>query len=195
MSVGLETQDIVEVLGRLSKVRSSRIKTFLGCVDTHSRIALQTPLPKQLVLNIHQWTASYGKLKLVLKRNRYSLESAVPSIIQQLLADPEISACRNLDPSDGRNAQNALAGNATGNRVMTGGVEEIPAARRDGLVIPGTEQARNKAGGQVGEADATGWDKDDLLGAVIGIDRGQSRSHACVAAGECLLAEVGHFSK
>lgn len=165
MSVGLETQDIIEVLGRLSK----------------------TPLPQSLIRDIQRWTASYGKLKLVLKRSRYYLESAVPSIIQKLLADEVIASCRAVRvPGDENAAERALA-------VARGGVESGPKPSRDGLIIPGTKEARRAArlakgldpdedeaeGEPAGNAGAErdGAD-DDILGAVIGLDRGQSLPRA-----------------
>lgn len=72
VSVGLETEDIISVLNRLSKV----------------------PVPKSIVAFIHTCTASYGKIKLVLKHNRYFVESGYPEILQMLLRDPEIGKLR-----------------------------------------------------------------------------------------------------
>lgn len=102
MSVGLETNDIIEVLSRLSK----------------------TPLPNSLVRDINRWTAAYGKVKLVLKRNRYYLESSVPEMIRRLLSDEKIRASR------------VVAGTS---------VQQVPKPTNSGLVIPGTEQARQAA--------------------------------------------------
>ncbi|XP_078713091.1 general transcription and DNA repair factor IIH helicase/translocase subunit XPB isoform X3 [Lampetra fluviatilis] len=39
-------------------------------------------------------TVSYGKVKLVLKHNRYFVESAFPDVIQQLLQDDVVKQCR-----------------------------------------------------------------------------------------------------
>lgn len=72
VSVGLETEDIISVLNRLSKV----------------------PVPRTTVAFIHACTASYGKVKLVLKHNRYFVESSYADILQMLLRDPEISKLR-----------------------------------------------------------------------------------------------------
>ncbi|KAJ9091694.1 hypothetical protein QFC19_008985 [Naganishia cerealis] len=162
MSVGLETQDIIEVLGRLSK----------------------TPLPQSLIQDIQRWTQSYGKLKLVLKRSRYYLESAVPAIIHALLSDEVIASCRAVRvPGDENAAERALAF-ARGDPSV--GVENVPRPSRDGLIIPGTKQARNAARIARGlpeeeeEEQETalpgqqeqGYDADDdILGAVIGLDR------------------------
>ncbi|KAL0447919.1 UNVERIFIED_CONTAM: General transcription and DNA repair factor IIH helicase subunit XPB1 [Sesamum latifolium] len=56
VSVGLETETIISVLDKLSK----------------------TKLPKGMIDFIHSSTANYGKVKLVLKKNRYFVESPFP---------------------------------------------------------------------------------------------------------------------
>lgn len=58
VSVGLETQTIISVLDKLSK----------------------TKLPKEMIDFIHGSTANYGKVKLVLKKNRYYVESPFPEV-------------------------------------------------------------------------------------------------------------------
>lgn len=56
VSVGLETETVISVLNKLSK----------------------TKLPKEMIDFIHGSTANYGKVKLVLKKNRYFIESPFP---------------------------------------------------------------------------------------------------------------------
>ena len=141
MSVGLETRDIVQVLGRLSKI----------------------PLPPRLEARIRDWTSSYGKIRLVLKHNRYYLESTVPEFLQTLLNDPVIRPCRVVEKAvDGENV--------AGPQVF--GVEQVAVPRRD-YMIPGTEGARRAERGD-GELEAQagrqGRQRDDIIGAVIGID-------------------------
>ncbi|CAO1306730.1 unnamed protein product [Diamesa serratosioi] len=72
VSVGLQTHDIIEYLKRLSK----------------------TSIPKGIEEFIRLCTLSYGKVKLVLKHNRYFIESPHPEILQRLLKDPVIQTCR-----------------------------------------------------------------------------------------------------
>uniref|UniRef100_A0A670K4C8 General transcription and DNA repair factor IIH helicase/translocase subunit XPB n=1 Tax=Podarcis muralis TaxID=64176 RepID=A0A670K4C8_PODMU len=72
VSVGLQTSDITEYLQKLSK----------------------TGVPDGIVQFIKLCTVSYGKVKLVLKHNRYFVESTHPEVIQQLLQDPVIRDCR-----------------------------------------------------------------------------------------------------
>lgn len=72
VSVGLETNDIIEYLKRLSK----------------------TSIPDGIIEFINVCTLSYGKVKLVLKHNRYFIESQHPDMLQKLLKDPVIGSCR-----------------------------------------------------------------------------------------------------
>lgn len=72
VSVGLQTHDIIEYLKRLSK----------------------TEIPPGIEEFIRISTLSYGKVKLVLKHNRYFVESQYPDVIQKLLKDPVIQECR-----------------------------------------------------------------------------------------------------
>ncbi|KAI8055267.1 putative DNA repair helicase RAD25 [Syncephalis plumigaleata] len=71
VSVGLETNDIIDVLNRLSKV----------------------PVPESVAKLIQECTLSYGKVKLVLKQNR-------TIILQRLLKDGIIRSARVLDHGD-----------------------------------------------------------------------------------------------
>nr|CAG4635958.1 EOG090X01LU [Eubosmina coregoni] len=82
VSVGLQTNDIVEYLKRLCK----------------------TEVPEGIIEFIKISTVSYGKVKLVLKHNRYFVESQYPDVIQKLLKDPVIQECRlrhSVDAADG----------------------------------------------------------------------------------------------
>lgn len=58
VSVGLETENIITALNNLSK----------------------TKLPKEVTEFIHASTANYGKVKLVLNKNRYFIESPFPEV-------------------------------------------------------------------------------------------------------------------
>ena len=72
VSVGLETSTILSVLDRLSKTHlSDEIHDF-----------------------VHECTENYGKVKLVLQRNKFYLESNDPKVLQELLQDDVIRAAR-----------------------------------------------------------------------------------------------------
>eukprot|EP00795_Rhopilema_esculentum_P014874 gene14874-6006_t len=72
VSVGLQTNDIIEYLQRLSK----------------------TTVPDGIIQFIKLCTLSYGKVKLLLKHNRYYVESSFPDVLQKLLKDPVVQNCR-----------------------------------------------------------------------------------------------------
>lgn len=72
VSVGLQTNDIIEYLKRLSK----------------------TSIPQGIIEFIQLCTLSYGKVKLVLKHNKYFVESPHPEILQKILKDPVVQSCR-----------------------------------------------------------------------------------------------------
>ncbi|XP_038679971.1 general transcription and DNA repair factor IIH helicase subunit XPB1-like isoform X2 [Tripterygium wilfordii] len=72
VSVGLETETIISVLNKLSK----------------------TKLPKEMIDFIHASTVNYGKVKLVLKKNHYFIESPFPEVLKKLLRDEVISRAR-----------------------------------------------------------------------------------------------------
>ncbi|KAH7646498.1 dna excision repair protein xp-b-like protein [Dermatophagoides farinae] len=80
VSVGLNTDEIIQYLSRLSK----------------------TSIPDSIVEFIKLCTFSYGKVKLVLKHNRYFVESTFPDVIQKLIKDPIIAKCR-IRREDGDN--------------------------------------------------------------------------------------------
>lgn len=82
VSVGLEPDDIISVLDRLSKV----------------------PVAKSISDFIRGATVSYGKVKLVIKQNRYFVETSQTHILNMLLDDPVIGKLRiNEDGLDGDN--------------------------------------------------------------------------------------------
>lgn len=72
VSVGLDTETIVNVLNKLSK----------------------TKLPKEMIDFIYGSTANYGKVKLVLKKNRYFIESPFQEVLKKLLKDEVIGKAR-----------------------------------------------------------------------------------------------------
>jgi len=98
VSVGLIPQDIINFLDRLSK----------------------SPLPEQIKDQILKYTAAFGKVKLVLKHNRYFIETPDPEVLQRLLQDDVIGNQR-VGASEG---------------ITT---EKAP--KMGTLVIPGTKNA------------------------------------------------------
>ena len=98
VSVGLVPQDIINVLDMLAK----------------------TPLPEEIRRFILDCTKAFGKVKLVLKENKYFLETPDNKVLQKLLQDSIISS-QQLGSSD---------------NIIT---EKAP--QKGELVIPGTKDA------------------------------------------------------
>jgi DNA excision repair protein ERCC-3 len=72
VSVGMTTDIILDVLERFSKVN----------------------VPAKVIKFIRDCTLSYGKVKLVLKFNKYHIESSYPEMLRVLLQDPIVKAAR-----------------------------------------------------------------------------------------------------
>lgn len=140
ISVGLQTEDIIEVLNRLSKVRVSA----------------------ELAEFIRESTASYGKVKLVLKKNSYHVESSDPEVLRRLLRDSIISQAR-LAPEDAGTENNKE------DTMVTFGLNQDNAPKRGDLVIPGTSKAGASGAGEASN-NQTKSAEDDLFGAIIGVD-------------------------
>ncbi|KAH9464552.1 hypothetical protein MJO28_001751 [Puccinia striiformis f. sp. tritici] len=144
ISVGLQTEDIIDVLNRLSKVRVSA----------------------QLAEFIRESTASYGKVKLVLKKNSYHVESSDPEVLRRLLRDSTISQAR-LAPEEGTAANTAKEG-----AMVTFGFNQDLAPKKGDLIIPGTKPGNtaNTEGGTSSTSEKPKNADDDLFGAIIGVD-------------------------
>jgi len=72
VATNIDTESIVRVLNRLSK----------------------NELPDSVSKFIRDCTKRYGKAKLVLKQNKFYVESEHPSVLRELLRDPKISQAR-----------------------------------------------------------------------------------------------------
>ncbi|RYP54428.1 hypothetical protein DL769_010352 [Monosporascus sp. CRB-8-3] len=116
VSVGLQPQDVVNTLERFSK----------------------TPLPESIVLFIRNCASAYGKVKLVIKENKYFIESNDPEVLQKLLKDPVIGPCR-----------------VQGTETVTS------APSMGGLVIPGTSNAAGVQQAQIQQAEKANADTAD----------------------------------
>lgn len=160
VSVGLETENIIEVLNRMSKV----------------------PVPDELCDFIRDCTHSYGKVKMVLKKNKHFVESADPETLRILLRDTVIAQAR--VPPDEQLAREGAAAAANGTATATFGLEKDKAPTRAGLVIPGTSRPGAGAAGAAGAAAVAGAaaegkdgadksrEEEDLFTAVVGLDKG-----------------------
>lgn len=146
VSVGLETEDIIEVLNRLCKV----------------------PVPDSITQFIRQCTLSYGKVKLVLKHNRYFVESSHPETLQMLLKDPIISSGRIV-----RDENDQIISAPPGSALL---VNSKP-TNKD-LNIPGISKIKDIDDGSVekikeltAEEAERKKEEEKYFGAVVGIDK------------------------
>ncbi|KAI1615214.1 DNA excision repair protein ERCC-3 [Exophiala viscosa] len=74
LSVGLRGEDIIRALEKLSK----------------------TPVPETVIEFINRHTKTYGKVRLVLRNNKFYVESDERPIIDMLLKDPVIGPCKSV---------------------------------------------------------------------------------------------------
>eukprot|EP00536_Pseudo-nitzschia_multiseries_P001176 jgi/Psemu1/294305/fgenesh1_pm.14_\ len=72
VATNIETESIINVLERLSK----------------------NALPKEVKKFVRECTSKYGKAKLVLKHNKFYVESEFPMVLRELLRDPKIAQAR-----------------------------------------------------------------------------------------------------
>ncbi|KAI0980691.1 hypothetical protein GJ496_001482 [Pomphorhynchus laevis] len=113
VSVGLQTKDIIEYLGCLSKVT----------------------VPDEVNEFIRLCTMSYGKVKLVLRHNQFFVESCHSDILYKLLSDPVIKECRapvksvslnNDRVTEHEEIQTASKPSSTASKVVEQNNDDIP---------------------------------------------------------------------
>ncbi|GMG56535.1 unnamed protein product [Ambrosiozyma monospora] len=126
VSVGLQTDDILSVLNRLSKV----------------------PVAEPVVNFISQATVSYGKVKLVLKYNRYFVESPQADILQMLLKDEVIGPLRI------KSSETTV--------TTSDGLVHTKAPQKGDLVIAGTKNKDSKKDADSSKKDEENNDKEDI---------------------------------
>lgn len=122
---------------------------------------IQVPVPDSIVAFIRGCTLSYGKVKLVLKHNRYFVESSHPETLQLLLKDRIIREAR-------------LVSAPTDHSIKAATFTTSKAPTRGNLVIPGTKEAEKKKADVVnGTTLQNGKSSDaDLFTSVVGVEGG-----------------------
>jgi len=104
VATNIDTESIVRVLSRLSK----------------------NELPDSVATFVRECTKRYGKAKLVLKSNKFYVESEHPSVLRELLRDPEISRARVSE-----DVSAAAAGGGGGEKDVDGFVVSTKAEEMD----------------------------------------------------------------
>ena len=104
---------------------------------------------------------SYGKVKLVLKHNKYFIESSHPETLQFLLKDKTI-----------REARVISAQQDTSIKAATFTTSKAPV--KGNLVIPGTDKKKDDGkGGAVGAAGGAAQADTDIFSSVVGVENGR----------------------
>jgi len=124
----------------------------------------QVPVPESIISFIRERTLSYGKVKLVLKHNKYFVESSHPEMLQLLLKDKVIREAR-------------LNTTQTDNSIKFTTFTTAKALVKGNLVIPRTKDAQRKKdqgyNGKPGPSalpTTTGNSTDaDLFTSVVGV--------------------------
>ncbi|WFD45342.1 DNA helicase [Malassezia psittaci] len=149
VSVGLEPDDIIEVLNRLSKV----------------------PVPKSVHDFIREYTASFGKIKLVLRQNKYFVESSHPEILQMLLRDEVIAEARiKPEASSATTTTTRTEPRATATSASNNVPESQPAGNQPSAGPTSQAETQNPNGSDhdlfsavIGVYDADEIDEDDAV--------------------------------
>jgi DNA excision repair protein ERCC-3 len=121
----------------------------------------KVPVPETITNFIRERTLSYGKVKLVLKHNKYYVESSHPETLQLLLKDKAIRDARVVSQS------------SDANKMTTFTTAKAPV--KGSLVIPGTKDVEKKqedtskpTGASTGPSGSDG----DLFTSVVGVESG-----------------------
>ena len=101
-SVGLSPDDIINTLERF----------------------LKTEMPPNVIQYIAYRGKSYGKVKLVLRNNKYFVETTDPAILQALLKDPVIGSCRVQGSEQVTTSAPKMAGLVIAGTMEAAGVKE-----------------------------------------------------------------------
>lgn len=134
VSVGLTEQDIVRELELFSK----------------------TKVPENIIKFVHEVTQSFGKVRLVLKHNKYFIESNDASVLQMLLRDPVISECR-IEESDELRTEKAATLNdlQIGGRGALSGMKATPTEPQEPQKREEDDDSDDEFGGRQAEMDMT----------------------------------------
>ena len=119
-------------------------------------------MPETITNFIRERTLSYGKVKLVLKHNKYYVESGHPETLQHLLKDKAIRDARVV----------SQAGDA--NKVATFTTAKAPV--KGSLTIPGTKEVEKKqedpSKSTPGASTGANGSDGDLFTSVVGVESG-----------------------
>lgn len=162
VSIGLEPEDIIGVLSRLSKVK----------------------IPPETIDYIREATKSFGKVRLVLKDTKYYVESGYADTLRLLLKDSIIAKARVTDAEGGEELETATmkksslvipgtkyaGAGAAGEHVTDGGGNERGGGGAGGSGKKGADGGATVGNGATGSADGTNNNDDELFTAMVQLD-------------------------
>ena len=123
----------------------------------------KVPVPESITSFIRERTLSYGKVKLVLKHNKYFVESSHPETLQLLLKDRVIREARLLTVQ-------------TDNSIKAATFTTSKAPVKGNLAIPGTKDAEKQkdeaVNGRPGPSAPTKIPDKELFTSVVGVEGG-----------------------
>ena len=123
----------------------------------------KVPVPECIITFIRERTLSYGKVKLVLKHNKYFVESSHPETLRLLLKDGVIRGARVIS----KQMDNSIkASTFTTTKAPVKGTLVIPWTK-DTEKLKYDTTTHGKAGGGTHSAGA------DLFTSVVGVDGGK----------------------
>jgi len=158
VSVGLQTEDIIDVCLTFSWFDDHSS----GLLKVLNRLS-KVPVPDSITSFIRERTLSYGKVKLVLKHNKYYVESSHPETLQLLLKDRIIREAR-------------LFSIQQDNSIKATTFTTSKAPIKGNLVIPGTKEAKKDevVPGKTLSSAATNPSDGNLFTSVVGVESGVS---------------------
>jgi DNA excision repair protein ERCC-3 len=125
----------------------------------------KVPVPESITDFIRERTLSYGKVKLVLKHNKYYVESSHPETLQILLKDDVIRSAR-------------VHTQAVDNSIKAATFTTGKAPAKGPLLITGAKQGDKKKPDTMSGASSTpganGTTDADLFTSVVGVDTGKA---------------------
>lgn len=152
----MQTEDIIEVGVLAFWIFGTTAYHAIKVLNRLSKV----PVPDSITSFIRERTLSYGKVKLVLKHNKYFVESSHPETLQLLLKDRVIREAR-------------LFSIQQDNSIKATTFTTSKAPIKGNLVIPGTKEAKKDdttPGKTPGPANNTS--DANLFTSVVGVESG-----------------------
>ncbi|KAG6854396.1 hypothetical protein C0991_007387 [Blastosporella zonata] len=141
-----------DFLTAISEPVSSGMK-YSSVLDTGNKV----PVPESITSFIRERTLSYGKVKLVLKHNKYFVESSHPETLQLLLKDRIIREARLITAQ-------------TDNSIKAATFTTSKAPVKGNLTIPGTKETEKSKGDPTSQATTRSATDADLFTSVVGVE-------------------------